>query len=108
MPRYDLQHRPTPPDAKEADDSAAQRPTHAYTFQVCFKLVPITITIINIPQRSHNGLPLVVLLAIQDSENSEEQVDYVQIKANSSRNLLFDMRMSHDELCIHEYVSGEY
>lgn len=50
---------------------------------------------------------LVVLLAVEDSKNGEEQVDDVQVQADSSGNLLLNMVVSHDELGVDQNVSRE-
>ena len=43
---------------------------------------------------------LVVLLAVQDPQDSEEKVDHVKVQTNRRRDLLLDMVVSHDELCV--------
>ena len=45
--------------------------------------------------------PLIVLLAVEYSKNGEEQVDDIEVKRNSRSNLLLDMIVAHDELCVH-------
>lgn len=50
---------------------------------------------------------LVVLLAVQDSENGQEQVDDIQVERDGSCNLLLNMVVSHDELCVDQNVTTE-
>lgn len=50
---------------------------------------------------------LVVLLAVQDSENGQEQVDDIEVERDGCCNLLLDMVVSHDELCIDQDVTTE-
>jgi hypothetical protein len=49
----------------------------------------------------------VVLLAVQDPENSQEQVDDIQVKADRSSNLLLHMVMTHHQLRIHKDISAK-
>lgn len=46
-------------------------------------------------------------MAVQDSEDSKEQVDDVKVEADSGGDLLLDMVMAHDELSIDEDISAE-
>lgn len=48
---------------------------------------------------------LVVLLAVENSEDAEEQVDDVKVKADRGSNLFLNMVVSHNELCIYQDVS---
>jgi hypothetical protein len=50
---------------------------------------------------------LVVLLAVEDPEDSEEQVDDVQVQADRSRDLFFNMIMSHNQLRINQDIAAE-
>jgi hypothetical protein len=50
---------------------------------------------------------LVVVLAVQDPQNGQEQVDNVQVQRDGGSNLLLDMVMTHDELSVHEDVTRE-
>lgn len=50
---------------------------------------------------------LVVRLAVEDAQDSEEQVDNVKIKADSGGNLLLDMVVTQHELRINKDVSAE-
>lgn len=51
---------------------------------------------------------LVVRLAIEDSEDGEEEVDDVEVKTDGRSNLLLDMIMSHNKLCVHQDIAREY
>jgi len=46
-------------------------------------------------------------LAIEDSENGEEQVDDIELEADSSCNFLLNVVVSHVELSVHKNISGE-
>jgi len=50
---------------------------------------------------------LVVLLAVEDAQDGEEEVDDVEVKADGSRNLLLDLVVSHDHLGVDQNVSTE-
>lgn len=50
---------------------------------------------------------LVVLLAVQNSENGQEQVDNIKVERDGCCNLLLDMVVSHDELCVDQDVATE-
>lgn len=50
---------------------------------------------------------LVIVLAVENPKNSQEQVDDVEIERDSSSNLLFHVIMSHDQLRIHKDVAAE-
>lgn len=50
---------------------------------------------------------LVVLLAIEYSEDGKEQVDDVQVKRDSRSNLLLNMIMPHDKLGVDQDISAE-
>ncbi len=50
---------------------------------------------------------LVVLLAIKDPKNSQEEIDNIQVERDRRSNLLFDMVMPHDELRVHQNVPAE-
>lgn len=50
---------------------------------------------------------LVVLLAVENSENGEEQVDDIEVKADGSCDLLLDVVMSHDKLSVHKNIPRE-
>ena len=64
----------------------------------------------------HNLLPvqkntfgrLVVLLRVQNSQNSKEEVDDVQVERDGGSNLLLDMVVAHDELSVDQDVAREY
>lgn len=49
----------------------------------------------------------VVLLAVQNAQNRKKQVENVQVKADCSRNLFFDVVLPHDELRVHQDVRAE-
>lgn len=53
------------------------------------------------------ALTLVVLLAVQNSEDSQEQVNDVKVKRDRGCNLLLDVVVSHDELSINQNVAAE-
>ena len=50
---------------------------------------------------------LIVGLAVEDSQNSEEEVDDIKIKADSGSNLLLDMVMAHNKLGIDQDITAE-
>lgn len=50
---------------------------------------------------------LVVLLAVEDPQNSQEQVDNVKVQADGGGDLLLDVVLAHDELCVDEDVGAE-
>ena len=52
-------------------------------------------------------LGLIVVLAVQDSEDGEEEVENVKVKADACGNLLFDVIMSHDQLSVDEDIATE-
>jgi hypothetical protein len=66
-----------------------------------------------------NGLPmsllachlcssdLVVVLAVQDPEDGQEQVDNVQVEGDGCRNLFLNVIMSHDKLRVYEDIAAE-
>lgn len=56
---------------------------------------------------AHSNARLVVLLAVEDSEDGKEQVDNVQIKRDGRSNFLFNVIMAHNELSIHQDISTE-
>lgn len=49
----------------------------------------------------------VVGLAVEDPQNSEEEVDDVQIQRDGGSNFLLHVIMSHDQLRVHENVPAE-
>ena len=51
---------------------------------------------------------LVVLLAIEDAKDSQEQVNDVKVERDRRCNLLLDVVMAHDQLSVHQNVSTEY
>lgn len=50
---------------------------------------------------------LVLLLAVKDTKDGEEQVDNVEIQADGGSNLLLDVVRAHDELGVDEDVAAE-
>lgn len=50
---------------------------------------------------------LVVLLAVQNAQDREEQVDNVQVQADRGGNLLLNVVLPHDQLGIHEDIPAE-
>lgn len=48
---------------------------------------------------------LVVLLAVQDPQNSEKQVDDIEIKRDRRRNLLLHMIMTHHQLRVNQNIA---
>lgn len=46
-------------------------------------------------------------MAVENSENGEEQVDDIEVEADGSCNFLLNVVVSHDELSVHKNVSGE-
>jgi hypothetical protein len=50
---------------------------------------------------------LVILLAVEDPQDSEEEVDHVQVKADGGGDLLLHVVMSHDQLGIDEDIAAE-
>ena len=50
---------------------------------------------------------VIIVLTVQNPQNSQEQVDDVQIQADCSSNLLLNMVMSHDKLRVHQDVPAE-
>lgn len=52
-------------------------------------------------------LSLVVLLAIQDPQNREEQIQNVEVQRDSGGDLFFDGVVAHDQLCVDENVAAE-
>lgn len=50
---------------------------------------------------------LVVLLAVEDAQNSEEEVDDVKVQADRSSNFLFDVVVAHDQLSVNQDISAE-
>lgn len=61
-----------------------------------------------VPSRITNApRSLVVLLAVQDAQDGEEQVDNVQIEADGGGDLLLDVVLTHDQLGVDEDVAAE-
>lgn len=62
-----------------------------------------------IPARSLVNLhdALVVLLAVQDPEDGQEQVDDIEIQADGGRDFLLHMVVSHDQLGVHQDIPAE-
>jgi hypothetical protein len=50
---------------------------------------------------------LVVVLAVENSQNRQEQVQDIQVKADRSSNLLLDVVVADNKLRVHENVSRE-
>ena len=50
---------------------------------------------------------LVVVLAVEDAQNRQEQIQDIQIQRNSSRNLLLNVVVTHNQLSIHQDVTRE-
>ena len=50
---------------------------------------------------------LVILGVVQNSEDSQEQVDDVEVKTNRSGNLLLHFMLSHNHLRVHQNVARE-
>ena len=50
---------------------------------------------------------LVVRLAVENTQNSKEEVDDVEVKADSSRNLLLDVMLAQDHLGVDENIATE-
>ncbi len=48
---------------------------------------------------------LIVLLAVEDSENGEEEVDDIEVETDGRGDFLLDVVVSHDKLCVHQDVS---
>lgn len=48
-----------------------------------------------------------VVLAVQDSQDGQEQIQDIQVEADAGGNLLFDVIMAHDQLGVDEDISGE-
>lgn len=49
----------------------------------------------------------IVLLAVENSQNRQEQVDNIKVQADGRSNLLFDMHVPHDHLRVDENVDAE-
>lgn len=54
-----------------------------------------------------NQTKLVILLAVQDSQDGKEQVEDVEIQADSSGDLLFWVVVGHDHLSVHQDITRE-
>ena len=50
---------------------------------------------------------ILVVLVVKDSKNGEEQVNDVQVQADSGGDLLLDVELPHDELGVNEDVDAE-
>lgn len=50
---------------------------------------------------------LVVVLRVEDPQDGEEQVDDVEVEGDGRRNLLLNVVVAHDHLCVHEDVARE-
>ena len=50
---------------------------------------------------------LIILLAVEDPQNSQEEVDDIEIQADRSRDLLLNVIVAHDHLSVHENVTGK-
>ena len=91
-----------PPQFKTSPSGFISNPLSLHAI---FYLFPIR-------HKSHSIIPLVraclvVLLAVEDPEDGEEQVDDVQVKRDSRSNFLFNVIMAHNELGIHQDISTE-
>lgn len=60
-----------------------------------------------VPHSNTNSALLVVVLAVEDAKDGEEEVDDVEIQADGGSNLLLDMVVAHDELRVDEDVGAE-
>lgn len=50
---------------------------------------------------------LVIVLRVQNAQDTQEQIDNIQIQRDRRRNLLLNVVMAHDELRINEDISTE-
>lgn len=50
---------------------------------------------------------LVIVLRVQNAQNTQEQINNIQIQRNGRGNLLLNVVMAHDELRINEDISTE-
>lgn len=57
--------------------------------------------------RPRNSLDSVVLLAVEDAQNGEEEVEDVEVEADGGGDLLLDVVLAHDELGVDEDVGAE-
>jgi hypothetical protein len=69
--------------------------------------IPVSSNKITECVRRHNCTELVVVLAIEDPQNSQEQVQDVQVEANRSGDLFLDVVVTDHELCVNKNVSRE-
>ena len=53
------------------------------------------------------GSPLVVLLTVEDSENSKEEVNDVKIEADGRSDFLLDVVVSQNQLCVYQNIARE-
>ena len=58
--------------------------------------------------REPNLGSLIILLAVEDPQNSQEEVDDIEIQADRRRDLLLNVIVAHDHLSVHENVTGKY
>jgi len=80
------------PDPERRKNCPSMKPNNCCTKSTFSILLA---TLLHIPRA------LVVLLAVEDSEDRKEQVDNVEVEANGSCDLLLDVVVSHNELSIH-------
>lgn len=59
------------------------------------------------PPNPNPGSRLVILLAVENPKNSQEQVDNIQVQRNRRSNLLLNMVMPHDQLSINQNITRE-
>lgn len=53
-------------------------------------------------------ISLVVLLRVQNAQDSKEEIDNIQIKGDCRCDLFLDVVVAHDQLGINEDISAEY
>lgn len=102
---------PSETQVRQAPDAILLNPRQVLpaSFQtrlVCMPFYPQSVTILIRLFRSLRAC-LVVLLAVEYSEDGKEQVDDVQVKRDGRSNFLFNVIMAHNELGIHQDISTE-
>ena len=50
---------------------------------------------------------LIVLLAVQDPQDRQEEVDDIQVKRDGGSDLLLNVIMTHHKLSVDEYIAAE-
>lgn len=58
-------------------------------------------------QHQYDFLSLIVLLAIEDPQDSQEEVDDVEIERYRCGDLFLNVVVTHDKLCVHQDVRAE-